>query len=126
MNFSQFAQKLASVIRTDTVSAYTRNLFDVALSEKDYSKLDDFTNRDFMNFYYGRTSIVKIKNSIAPFMRFELFENFISGLDLPTRKRLCEIFGSTPAMVGERISRIFSQIMSGGGTIQMLMMSGLV
>lgn len=93
MEFKEFIEKLASVLRggSSTVE-FTRSVFEAIVAKSDLDILDGYKAPSFKGFYNGNTSITRISKKINAHLEPMEFAEYISQHDDGAVENLCSVF----------------------------------
>lgn len=119
MQFKEFAQRLASVIRAGcSTDRFTRTLFSAILSEAGQEILDEYKASSYKGFYNGNTSIRGISTKINAYIEpgefsAYIFDNFSGG----AVENLCNVFRSEIPDInafnaGDKLAELFVSIIT--------------
>lgn len=118
MQFTEFAKKLASVIRAgNSTDKFTRALFEAILSDEGQGILDEYKPSSYKSFYNGNTSIKRIANKINAYIDPMEFSSYIDNFSDAAVKNLCTVFseeipGICSFNAGEELAELFVSIIT--------------
>ena len=115
MIFSEFVQKLSSVIQgSERNGRFVYTLFEVLLPENKRGALK-CKEDTFRRYYNGQSNITRIAKKVYADANRKSFENFINDYGKSARTKLSEIFSDeltdiTPYNAGKLLSELFLEI----------------
>ena len=118
MQFNEFAQKLASVIRAgNSTDKFTRSLFEAILSDEGQDILDEYKPSSYKGFYNGNTSIRRIANKINAYIEPMEFSAYIDNFSDAAVENLCVVFSEDiqdicPSNAGEKLAELFVSVIT--------------
>ncbi|MBS4899871.1 MAG: NACHT domain-containing protein [Clostridiales bacterium] len=118
MNFKDFIQGLASVLRAESNTAvFTRTIFETIIPEDRYDSLNKYSNSTFKAYYNGNAGIGRISRKINSFADPIIFSAFIDEHEDATVEKLCSVFKyALPDIntqnASDQIANLFSEIIT--------------
>ena len=93
MTFSEFANRLGRVIRSESSTAvFTRTLFEAILSEDRLDVLNEYKISSYKAFYNGNSNITNIAKKINKYAQAENFAEFIDQYEDAIAQKICDAF----------------------------------
>ena len=93
MTFSEFANRLGRVIRSESsTAAFTRTLFEAILPEDRLDILSEYANSSYKAFYNGNSNITNIAKKINKDTQAENFAEFIDQYEDAIVQKICDAF----------------------------------
>lgn len=116
MEFKEFIEKLASVLRggSSTIE-FTRSVFEAIVANTDLDILDGYKSSSFKGFYNGKTSISGISKKINAHLEPMEFSEYISNHDDGAVENLCSVFKTDIPDIelrnaGDKLAELFESI----------------
>lgn len=118
MTFSEFVQRLSSVIRAgSSTSAFTRSIVEAILSEEGQDILDEYKESSFKGFYNGNTAVTRLAKKINAYIEPMNFSAYIDQFPEAVIQNLCDQFSDVLPDInlynaGELLSELFVSILT--------------
>lgn len=118
MQFTDFVQKLSSVIRAGgSTDKFTRSIFEAMVTDEGQSILDEYRESSYKAFYNGNTSIRKISQKINAYIEPMEFSDYINQFSDAAIENLCNVFSADipdmqPSDTPEKLAELFVSIIT--------------
>ncbi len=118
MQFTDFVQKLSSVIRAGgSTDKFTRSIFEAMVTEEGLSILDEYGKSSYKAFYNGNTSIRKLSQKINAYIEPMEFLEYINKFSDAAVENLCNVFSAdipemNPSNTPEKLAELFVSIIT--------------
>lgn len=118
MEFKEFVEKLASVLRDGSSTIeFTRSVFEAIVANTDLDILDGYKASSFKGFYNGNTSITRISKKINAHLEPIEFAEYISQHDDGAVENLCYVFRADIPDIelhnaGDKLAELFTAIIT--------------
>ena len=118
MEFKEFVEKLASVLRDGSSTIeFTRSVFEAIVANTDLDILDGYKASSFKGFYNGNTSITRISKKINAHLEPMEFAEYISQHDDGAVETLCSVFKTDIPDIelnnaGNKLAELFTSIIT--------------
>ena len=118
MLFTEFVQKLASVIRAGSnTGQFARSIFEAIITDEGQDILEEYTPSAYKSYYNGNASINRIANKINAYIEPMEFSSYIDNFSDAAVENICTVFGDDipgicPSDAGEKLSELFVSIIT--------------
>lgn len=118
MQFTDFVQKLSSVIRAGgSTDKFTRSIFEAIVTDEGQSILDEYRESSYKAFYNGNTSVRKISQKINAYIEPMEFSDYINQFSDAAVENLCNVFSADipdmkPSDTPDKLAELFVSIIT--------------